>query len=404
MNERLMNRAVLGLWVIAAIAASVSPILRHENNFEIFRSAWIHFVGGQDLYAASLIYYDLFKYTPSAALLFFPFAVLPFGLGLLVWNGVNAAALYWSLGRLLPTRGATIARAIVLPEMFGSLQSAQSNALIAALIILTFTELERRHETRAAFAVCIGTIVKIFPLAAVSFALLRSERRRFAVSCAIAGVTLVAAPLVLRRPGWLFHQYADWILVQRVDSGDPGFSVMALVRLWFGMYWPVWALQLAGVTALLTPVVRADARRAGADWRLRYVASVLIFCVIFNHQSEGPSFVIAMAGVGIWFALARRSWQRLVVLGFVLVFTVLTSSSLAPQPIRAELFDLRFKTVPMLVVWVVLQFELWRCRPAIPRTVSALVAPEELRAYTGGVATGATAVRERAPQSRPRQP
>lgn len=361
MNQRRMQRVMLALWIVAAAGASVSPILRHENNFEIFRSAWSRFAAGQDLYAASLQHFDLFKYTPSAALLFFPFAVLPFALGLLLWNAVNAAMLYWSLGRLLDLREAMIVRAIVLPEMVGSLQSAQSNALVAALMILTFTELERRQDMRAALAVCIGTVIKIFPLAAASLALFRSERRRFTTSCAIVGVALLIAPMVFRGPSWLAHQYDDWLIVQRVDSGDPGFSVMSLVRLWLGGYWSFWPQQLAGIVLLLAPIVVSNVR-ADLDARLRYLASLLIFCVIFNHQSEGPSFVIAMAGIGIWFALARRSWRHWLILAFVLVFSVLASSSLTPRPIRAELFDIRFKTVPVLVVWIILQFELWGYR------------------------------------------
>jgi hypothetical protein len=365
MNDRRLSRIVLALWIIATIGASVSPILRHENNFEIFRSAGTRFAAGRDLYAASLDHFDLFKYTPSAALLFVPFAVLPFAAGLLLWSAVNAGTLYVSLGRLLAPHEATIVRAIVLPEMFGSLQSAQSNGLIAGLIILAFTELERRRDLRAAFAVCLGTVIKIFPLAAVSFALLRPERRRFARWCTILGIAFLVAPTLFRGPGWLLHQYDDWVVIQRVDSGDPGFSVMALVRLWFGVSWPFWPQQLVGVLVLLAPIALTDDGYAGTKWRLQYVASVLVFCVIFNHQSEGPSFVIAMAGVGLWFVLAQASWQRWLILAFVLIFSVLASSSLAPRPIRAELFDLRFKTVPVLLVWIMLQFELWK-QAAIP--------------------------------------
>ena len=43
-------------------------------------------------------------------------------------------------------------------------------------------------------------------------------------------------------------------------------------------------------------------RRWGdADFRLRFLCSLLVFLVIFNHRSESPSFVIAMAGIAIWF-------------------------------------------------------------------------------------------------------
>jgi glycosyl transferase family 87 len=371
MSDRRARNIVFALWILAVAAASVSPILRHENNFEIFRSAWNRFAAGQDLYAADPNYFDLFKYTPSAALLFFPFAVLPFALGLVLWNLVNAAALYGSLGRLLAPREASIVRAIVLPELFGSLQSAQSNALVAGLIILTFTELERRYPLRAAIAVCVGTVIKIFPLAAVSFALLQRERRRFAMWCAIVGIALLLAPMLLKGPDWLVHQFGDWLVIQRVDSGDPGFSVMALVRHWFHIDSPFWPQQLAGVVALLAPIILASERLTDPTWRLRYVASLLIFCVIFNHQSEGPSFVIAMAGVGIWFVCTRASWQRWLVLGFVLTFTVVASSSLTPRSIRDELFAVRIKTVPVLVVWILLQLELWRPR-SVPHPIHAI--------------------------------
>jgi hypothetical protein len=363
---------MLALWIVVTIAASVSPILRHENNFEIFRSASTRFAAGQDLYAASRQHFDLFKYTPTAALLFAPFAALPFAFGVLVWNAVNAATLYQALGRLLSSRDAMIAGAIVLPEMFGSLQSAQSNVLIAGLIILTFTELERRHDLRAALAVCAGTIIKIFPLAAASFALFCDKRRRFAMWCAAIGAAILLAPIAFHGPSWMLHQYDDWILVQRVDSGDPGFSFMALMRLWLGVDWPSWPQQLAGALALVAPIIFLNECRADHTWRLRYVASLLIFCVIFNHQSEGPSFVIALAGIGIWFALARRTWPEWLALVFVLVFTVLASSSLMPRPIRAKLFDVRFKTVPVLVVWIILQVKLWATQCSVSHSIHAV--------------------------------
>jgi hypothetical protein len=346
------------LWILAVIGATISPTLRHENSFEIFRDAWINLANGRDLYAAHAEHFDLFKYTPTFALLFAPFGVLPFALALLLWNGVNAATLYLALGQLLPLPRATIVRAIVFVDMVGSLQNAQSNALVAGLMVLTFTELAHRRYLRAATAASLGTFINIFPLVATSFTLLEGNRRRFATSCIVVGTALLFCPLLLNGPRWLIHQYSDWFVVQRVDAGDPGFSVMQLTRLWLGVDWPAWPQQLAGTAILIAPI--ALCRKLDCQpWRLRYVASLLIFCVLFNHQSENPSFVIAMAGVGVWFALARRTWASWLVLAFVFVGGILTSSSLAPHALRAELFALRFKTVPILLVWVILQCELW---------------------------------------------
>jgi hypothetical protein len=357
-----VRHIVLGLWMVAALVASVGPVLRHENNFEIFRSSWCHLANGEDLYAASRRYFDLFKYTPSFPVLFAPFGILPFAVALVLWNMLNAATLYVALGRLLTPWEATVARIIAFADMIGSLQNAQSNALIAGLIILSYTEILRRRYAPAAAAVAVGTFVKVFPLASASFALLAEKRARFAMWLFVFAVAVFAAPLLMASPQWLSHQYDDWLLVQRVDAGDPGFSLMALLHLWLGVTWHAWPQQLIGVVALTAPLIWRSGHDVGDAWRLRYVASLLIFCVLFNHQSEPPSFVIAMTGVGVWFAITERRWWTWLVLSFTFVLSHLATSGAVPAALRSQLFAFRIKTVPFLVVWVILQIDLWSYR------------------------------------------
>ena len=201
--------------------------------------------------------------------------------------------------------------------------------------------------------------MKVFPLASASFALLAEKRIRFAMWLLVFAVALSAAPLLMASPQWLSHQYDEWLLVQRVDAGDPGFSMMALLHLWLGVNWPAWPQQLIGAVALTAPLVWHRGRDVGNEWRLRYVASLLIFCVLFNHQSEPPSFVIAMTGVGVWFAIAERRWRTWLVLASTFVFSDLATSAAVPAGLRAQLFALRIKTVPFVLVWIILQVDLW---------------------------------------------
>jgi len=289
---------VAAFWIIAALAATIAPLHRHENNFEIFRAAWWHLIARRDLYAPSSQYFDLLKYTPTFAVLIAPFALLPFGFALLCWNLLNAGALYWAIGRVVTPKQATVARLIALPEMIGSLQSAQCNALIAALIILTYVALAQHRSVRAATLVMVGTFVKIFPLAACSFALLAPHRRRFAACCTVVAIILFILPMAVSGPVWILSQYHDWLAVQYVDAGDPGFSVMQLVHLALGVHWPAWPQQLVGALILLAPLVARFRRAPDERWSALYVASLLMFCVLFNHQSESPSFVIALAEIG----------------------------------------------------------------------------------------------------------
>ncbi|MBX9929187.1 MAG: DUF2029 domain-containing protein, partial [Gemmatimonadaceae bacterium] len=137
-------RALLVLYAVAAVVITVQrAVVGNENNFDTFRASVGHLRSGADLYAAyPAEHADRFKYSPSFPVLFAPFSVDPKWLGFFAWTLLSLGALAWALVRLLPTRGAAIALAIVLFEAIGSAQRAQTNALVAALMIAAFLALE----------------------------------------------------------------------------------------------------------------------------------------------------------------------------------------------------------------------------------------------------------------------
>ena len=95
---------------------------------------------------------------------------------------------------MLPRRAATLARAIVFLDMLGSLQNVQSNALVAALIILTFAAYERHHTALGSLAAIAGAYIKLFPLAGVSFAIFHPRKVRVAVAVVARRAAVRAAP------------------------------------------------------------------------------------------------------------------------------------------------------------------------------------------------------------------
>jgi hypothetical protein len=103
-----------------------------------------------------------------------------------------------------------------------------------------------------------------------------------------------------------------------------------------------------------------------ARFRLLFLAATLMFCVLFNHAAESPSFVIAVAGVAIWFAISARDRAAWWILVVVVVGTILSSSDAMPDLLQRRLFEpYRLKTLPIMVVWILTQVQLWR------RSVSA---------------------------------
>ena len=360
------------LWSGAIVAATVQQgVTSQNNNFRIFRAASRHLFAGLDLYAAyPAEHFDFYKYSPTFALLFTPFAYVPFAPAMLLWNALNAGALYVAIRLVLPRRPATVARAIVFLDMLGSLQNVQSNSLVAALMVFTFAAYERHHTALGSLAAITGTYVKLFPIAGVSFAIFHPRKLRVAIAVALGLVLFAVLPLLVTSPDGLLAQYASWRAIQATDSLNRGFTVMRMIELTTHAGLPNWPIQLAGVLILLAPVVVQRWRWHDWDLRRLYLCSVLVFCVIFNHQAESPTFVIALTGVAVWFAsIPRPSRWEWAMLGFVVVFTILASSDLMPRSIQRDFFDrYRFKAVPLIVVWIELQRRLWwpRVREARP--------------------------------------
>jgi hypothetical protein len=376
-RTRTIAFVVALLWVAAVIGATMQQgVLHHNNNFLIFRAASWHLLHGQDLYAAyPAEHLDYYKYSPTFALLFLPFALPPFWLAMLLWNALNAAALYFAIGTVLPLRPANIARAIVFLDMLGSLQNAQSNALVAALIIVTFAAYERRHTVIGSVSAMLGAMIKIFPLVGVTFALFHGRKARVAAALGVSAVVLAVLPLLVTSPVTLRMQYASWKALSAMDALTRGFSVMEMVHLLARSEWPNWPIQLAGALLLVAPVLLQPARHREWHFRRLYLCSVLLFCLIFNHKAESPAFVIGVAGAAIWFAaLERRSEWEWTLFGLIVVFTILASSDAMPRVLQRNLFDpYRLKVVPLIVLWGEVQRRLWRegnqsCRGPVRRS------------------------------------
>ncbi|HEX6533627.1 MAG TPA: glycosyltransferase family 87 protein [Gemmatimonadaceae bacterium] len=305
----------------ALLAALQRALSRHAHwTYPVFRESFRHLMSGQSLYAHYPAQgYDLFKYSPTFALLFAPFALVPFAAGLVAWDAINALAIWSALDRLLPPRDATIAALLIYPEVLVAAQASQSNALVSALIILAFVALERDRSLGAAVAVGLGTAIKIFPIAAISLAIPRRRRARLAIAALGAGLALLALPLLVAPPHVLLGEYRQWLGVERVDALDRGASVMGLIARVVPGRWPDWPVQLAGTGVLLLPVVLRRDRWGDPAFRLEYLCSLLVYVVIFNHQAERPSYVIAATGIAIWWVRSARELWRTVLLALSLV-------------------------------------------------------------------------------------
>ena len=366
-----MLRWLLGLYVVSAIVVAVQRMQPPpEYNFVIFRAAFHHLVAGQNLYAAyPAEYADYFKYSPTFALLFAPFSLLPAIPAYMLWAVCCALAVFIGVTRLLPARQAALALALCWLAVVGDMQRAQTNALSAGLMILGWVWMERERQTSAAVAVVLGGFIKLFPVTALAGAVFHRRKARFAAIVAMVALAGFALPLVAVPWSSLSAQYHWWAEKLRSDSvplarygiGGAGLyaGLMGQFRVWFGVQWPFWPTQLAGTAILLAPLLRGPS--AWTDrFRLNFLASILVFCVLFNHQAESPSYSIAMIGAAVWYAASDRGRWRLALIVACLVIVNLASSAVMPHFLYDGYYvKYLLKTTPLIPLWITMQCELF---------------------------------------------
>jgi hypothetical protein len=381
-----VRRSLFALYLASAVFVTVQQgVVGRSNNFKVFRAAAVNLLAHRDLYAAHPDqHFDFYKYSPTFALLFAPFAALPFALALLIWSLLNSLLLWYAVGRLLPDRQATLALALVYLEVLFAMQYTQSNGLVTALILLAFLALEQGHQLRAALLVAVDAFIKIFPLGAATLALFHPRRWRFALLCAGVGIGLALLPLIVIPPHELIAQYRSWWTIELSDASNVnrGDSVMQYLYRWLGIDGPHWPVQLAGTLLLLAPLALQRERWSDRAFRLRFLCSLLLYLVLFNHQSERASFVIAYTGLSIWYAASEPDPVRNTIAVAAGVALLLQDVEIVPWALHDALGQLRLKGIPCLAAWIVMQTELlgwrrWSPRSHGPEVRQADVPPAE---------------------------
>ena len=389
----LRPRTVLLLYVVAAIAVSVQLVLigphlfvmpppatyagnqlfsqqaldsyigQHMtdyNNYVVFKRSYFHLVNGSNLY---MIYpteqWDYYKYSPTFALLMAPFSHLPDLLGLAIWNILNALALFLAV-RMLPisVKNQCWVLLFVVLELITSMQNAQSNGLMCGLMIAAYGCMQRNKIVWATLWLVVATYIKVYGAIGFCLFLFYPGKLKFILYAALWTVLFTVLPLIVTPWHTLVWQYQNWAWLMKADAADSqGVSVAGWLHSWFGYGGKIY-ITIAGMLLFLLPLARY--RMYGNQvYRMLMVASMLIWVIIFNHKAESPTYIIAVAGVGIWyFARPAMTW-RTVLLWLTFIFTILATTDIFPPDIRHHyMLPYTIKAVPCILVWCALTAEL----------------------------------------------
>jgi hypothetical protein len=289
------------------------------------------------------------------------FAYLPDSLGLALWNLLNALPLFLAINSL-PVKPPQVRIAIlwfVLLELIFTIQHAQINGLMAALIILYFNALERGRTLLASLFLALSVYIKLFSFIALVLLVLYPHRLRSVAFSVMWFLVLFAFPFLVIPGNQLLSQYVSWFQLLLSDySASVGLSVFGWLQTWFKLDLPKTLILLFGGIVLCLPLLNRN--HYGEDlFRLLSLAAVLIWITIFNHKAEPSTFVVAICGVAIWYFSQRPNALNLVLVSFAFVFTSLSRTDLFPEYLKVHfIYPYAVKAVPCIFIWGRASYEL----------------------------------------------
>lgn len=372
-NQRFIFIVYLLVAIIACLAKVALDFKPHAagdyiskiNNFIIYRNSFLHLINHQNLYGYfPAQQYDEFLYSPTFALLMAPFAAFPLYVGVVFWCAFNATIVYIAI-RLLPASHAqkTFMYWFILIELVTALQNVQVNPLIASLFLLTFVAFENKKVGLAALCIVLSMYIKVFGIVGASLFLIYPERLKFIAYAILWAIVLFALPLVVVSANELLTLYQNWfhslaadhtkniedVSAMRLLSGLSGITFSEHTRLW---------IQIVAVFVFCVKYIRTAAFSNPA-FRFLFLASAMIWCILFNHAAESSTYIIAIAGVAIWYNNVAFSKINMALLILAFIMCSLSPTDIFPRFIRVHyIVPLALKALPCLLIYFKLEYDL----------------------------------------------
>lgn len=367
----LDKRFVISLFILIALITGVKQYLHGSyNNYKIFKYTFLHSVEENPLYDEYPEEYgDSNHYGPVFALIIAPFALLPDAIGTSLWNIANALILCMGFYSLpLPLKTRSLIALLCAHEALVAMLSFQFNVGLTGLIMLSFSYILANKEAKSAFAIALGTLIKLYGIVGLAFFFFSRNKLNFIIWGLISISVLLILPALISSPEFIIKSYTDWYIslteknmhnVSLTSMQD--ISLMGIVRrVMQDASIPNLPFLVGGLFLFFLPYTRISQYQY-TSFRLMLLSSVLIFTVIFSSGSESPTYIIAFAGVSIWFMIqpSQKSKGVLFLFLFAFLLTSLSPSDLFPRYIRNEFIKpYSLKALPCVIIWFTIVYQM----------------------------------------------
>ena len=351
---------VFTLWAALIIGVLIRSLLKPTSGtvFPIFHTAGARWLHGENLYSGGTDY----LYSPLVAALFSPLALLPMWAANIIWRltlvGTYLAAVRSWLRdgtSRIPVKYHATVFLILLPLSIGSINNAQSNPLVIALVMFALIASRASRWVFAALCIAVITYLKIYPLAA-GLLLAVLFPKQFSWRLGVALLAFAALSFVLQKPTYVLEQYHNWVATRSVDERH--FDIENRPRdLWTLLYTCgielnlrlYFFVQILGGACIAALCLFGRVKKWGTD-RLLTIIFTLVPCwmLLLGPATESSTYIvlapaIALAAVEA-FSRPFPRWMRALV-ATALVILIGGAAFIAFAGHRRELWTMSIQQI-----------------------------------------------------------
>jgi len=336
----MARNVAAGLWVAAMAVILIHVWLKPNSNtlYKVFRAGGERWLHAENLYPKV----DEYIYSPFAAALFAPMALLPDRVAGILWRLLSLAAYAgalaaWLRDTRLPRERVALAWILLLPLSVGDFFNGQANPLVIGLVMLAVLACRRQRWMLAALCIGVATYFKVYPLA-MGLLLAMVHPRKFPWRLALALAGIFGLSLVLQRPAYVLVQYGNWV---HTLGQDPRRTLN-----YFGTYRDFWLLlrvlrvpislsawallQAASGAAVAAWLYLAQRRGVPAD-KLDLLLLTLGTCwmLLFGPATESSTYVLLAPPLALaWLRWSAEPQACGYIKGAVACFALLVASQM----------------------------------------------------------------------------
>lgn len=335
---------------------------RYVNNFIIFTASFGHLLNQENLYKLyPAEYHDYFLYGPVFAILIYPFKAFPLLFGKILWVTFNFIIYWFAVKKFFKSEVKALFWWILIcfQDIYLSGLSFEINNLMIASIILAFCLLEDKKEFVAGLVIGFFSMVKLFPIMALLFISFEIDRKKYLIGIGLGIFLAILIPTTFTNIEFIQSQLMEWVKVLmhkdslnrnlnplvdyslpglfRKNLGDPSISNLYFILFGFivlsGLFIKNWMQK---------------------NLKLELLVLSILTILVFNSNTESPSFIISSTAVAIWWNFVEKKktiWSHFFLILYML-FTALPSIDGYPKEFKDQILHQRgLRALPPVIIW-----------------------------------------------------